>query len=58
MIFRVHFDDHSFIDAEADHPDEARSIAAAKIKAERGHAVRIAKVKKNKEDAHALAMHN
>lgn len=48
-IFRVHFEDHSFIDAEADHPDEARSNAAAKIKAERGHAVRIAKVKTLKE---------
>jgi hypothetical protein len=52
-IFRVHFEDHSFIDAEADHPDEARSIAAAKIKAERGHAVRIAKVKIVKEKVDA-----
>lgn len=48
-IFRVRFEDGSFLDVEADHPDEARSIAAAKIKAERGHAVRIAKVKVAKE---------
>ena len=51
MRFRVFFENGYAPDIEAENADEARAIAAAKMKEAQGRVVRISKVKVVKEPA-------